>query len=135
MKRLFCALALALLIATPLYAANEQQAENIAGKMAIKFGRGITNMATAVVEIPKQTVLMGRDMGPVGVLVGPFSGVVMTVYRAVIGATETAFFMVPAPGYYDEMIDPEFVWAGWGPKHQQKVTDEPEPQEQEQPAP
>lgn len=122
MKRLFCAAAVVLLLTTNLYAATEQQAESITGKMAVKFGRGITNLVTAVVEIPKQTVLMGRDMGAVGYLVGPFSGVLMTSYRAVIGVAETVFFMVPAPGYYDEMIDPEFVWAGWESKRQQPVT-------------
>lgn len=122
MKRLFCAAAVVLLLATNLYAATEEQAESITGKMAVKFGRGVTNLVTAVVEIPKQTVLMGRDMGAVGYLVGPFSGILMTGYRAVIGVAETVFFMVPAPGHYDEMIDPEFVWAGWEPKRQQPVT-------------
>jgi hypothetical protein len=37
----------------------------------------------------------------------------MTLYRAFIGTTETVFFVVPAPGYYDPMIDPEFVWQDW----------------------
>ena len=123
MKRVLCALTLSLLVATQLHAANQEQPENIAGKMAIKFGRGVTNIVTAPIEIPKQTVLMGREMGGVGYLVGPFSGILMTGYRAIIGITETVFFMVPAPGYYDEMIDPEFVWAGWEAKPQPMVTD------------
>ena len=119
MKRLLCAVALLLVCATGAYATSEQQPEAITGMMAAKFGRGVTNIATAVVEIPKQTVLMGRDMGPVGYLVGPFSGLLMTGYRAIVGVTETVFFMVPAPGYYDPFIDPEFVWAGWeAPKRQ-----------------
>lgn len=123
MKRVMCAVALALLFATQACAANEQQPENIAAKMAVKFGRGITNIVTAPVEIPKQTVLLGRDMGGVGYVVGPFSGILMTGYRAIIGVAESVFFMVPAPGYYDEMIDPEFVWAGWEPKRQASVAE------------
>ena len=37
----------------------------------------------------------------------------MTLYRAFTGIIETVFFLVPQPGYYDPMIDPEFVWNGW----------------------
>lgn len=118
MKRVLCALALSLLVTTQVHATNEQQPENITGKMAVKFGRGVTNIITAPIEIPKQTILMTRDMGVAGALVGPISGLVMTGYRAIIGVAETVLFMVPAPGYYDEMIDPEFVWVGWGPKQQ-----------------
>jgi putative exosortase-associated protein (TIGR04073 family) len=116
MKKVFCAAALLLLLAVNASAAEEQRPESITGKMAVKFGRGVVNITTAVGEIPKQTVIMGRDMGAVGYVVGPVSGIVMTMYRAIIGATEMIFFVVPAPGYYDEMIDPEFVWEGWGPK-------------------
>lgn len=128
MKRLFCALALVLLVTTQVHANNEQQPENIASKMAVKFGRGITNIITSPLEIPKQTVLMTRDLGFPGVLVGPFGGVLMTGYRAIIGVAETVFFMVPAPGYYDEMIEPEFVWQGWGAKEPQPMVTEPAPQ-------
>jgi len=121
MKRVFCALALLLLVTTQAHASNEQQPENIASKMAVKFGRGITNIVTAPIEIPKQTVLMTRDLGFPGVLVGPFGGILMTGYRVVIGVAETVFFMVPAPGYYDKMIEPEFVWEGWGAKEEPKL--------------
>lgn len=119
MKRVFCAAALLLMLAVNASAAEEQRPESITGKMAVKFGRGVVNITTAVGEIPKQTVIMSRDMGGVGYVVGPVSGIVMTMYRAIIGATEMIFFVVPAPGYYDEMIDPEFVWQGWGPKSAQ----------------
>jgi putative exosortase-associated protein (TIGR04073 family) len=127
MKRLFCALALVLLVTTQLHASNEQQPENITSKMAVKFGRGITNLATSPIEIPKQTVLMTRDLGFPGLLVGPFGGVLMTGYRAIIGVAEIVFFMVPAPGYYDKMIEPEFVWEGWGAKEEPALL-EPAPQ-------
>lgn len=123
MKRVLCAVALALLVTTQASAANEQQPENIAAKMAIKFGRGVTNIVTSPIEIPKQTVLMGREMGGVGYVVGPFSGLLMTGYRFIAGATEAIFFMVPAPGYYDSLTDPEYVWVGWGAKRQQSVTE------------
>lgn len=97
-------------------ATADQQPEMIAEKMAIKFTRGITNTFTSVVELPKQTILTGRDMGPVGYIIGPLKGVGMTFYRGVIGVAETLFCMVPQPGYYDPMMDPEYVWQGWEPK-------------------
>ena len=32
------------------------------------------------------------------------------------GVVEAVFCMVPQPGYYDPMMDPEYVWQGWEPK-------------------
>ena len=78
----------------------------IAEKMAVKFTRGIANTATCIVELPKQTMLTVRDMGGVGYVVGPAKGVIMTLYRGIIGMTEALFFLVPQPGYYDPMIEP-----------------------------
>jgi len=94
----------------------DQQPETIAEKMAVKLTRGVTNAATCIVELPKQSVLTVRDMGGAGYVVGPLKGVVMTLYRGFIGMTEAAFFLVPQPGYYDPMIDPAYVWEGWEPK-------------------
>ncbi|MGB9080584.1 MAG: exosortase system-associated protein, TIGR04073 family [Desulfuromonadaceae bacterium] len=100
----------------PGLATADQQPEMIAEKMAIKFTRGVTNAVTSIVELPKQTLMTGRDMGPVGYVIGPLKGVGMTVYRGVIGVVEAVFCMVPQPGYYDPMMDPEYVWQGWEPK-------------------
>jgi putative exosortase-associated protein (TIGR04073 family) len=94
----------------------EQQPEMIVEKMAIKLTRGVANTFTSIVELPKQTVLTVREMGPVGYVVGPLKGIGMTLYRGFIGVAETVFFLVPQPGYYDPMIDPAYVWEGWEPK-------------------
>jgi putative exosortase-associated protein (TIGR04073 family) len=110
-------LLLAVLLIMPLSAFAEQQPEMIAEKMAIKFSRGVANTFTGIVELPKQTILTGRDMGVVGyVVVGPLKGIGMTLYRTLIGFTEAIFFAVPQPGYYDPTIDPAYVWQGWEPK-------------------
>jgi putative exosortase-associated protein (TIGR04073 family) len=113
---LFAALLLVCIVTVPSMVRAEQQPEMIGEKMAIKFVRGITNTATSIVELPKQTILTGREMGPVGYVVGPLKGVGMTMYRAFIGAVEMVFFLVPQPGYYDPTIDPAYVWQGWEPK-------------------
>lgn len=113
---LFSALLVALVVLTAPAVRAEQQPEMIGEKMAVKFVRGITNTLTCIVELPKQTILTGRDMGPVGYVVGPIKGVGMTLYRGFIGAVEAVFFAVPQPGYYDSTIDPAYVWQGWEPK-------------------
>lgn len=115
MKTLFMAAALivATMVSTPADATEIPKPESIAEKMSFKLVRGATNIFTSIVELPKQTILTGRNHGAVGYVVGPIKGVGMTLYRGFIGLTETVFFMVPQPGYYDPMIDPEFVWHGW----------------------
>ncbi len=95
------------------FAQETPRAETVVEKMAFKLTRGVTNVATAVVELPKQSYLTVRDRGSVGYVVGPLKGIGMTLYRVLIGSVETVFFLVPQPGYYDPMIDPEYVWNGW----------------------
>ncbi|MBJ6726067.1 exosortase system-associated protein, TIGR04073 family [Geomesophilobacter sediminis] len=107
---------LLMLIATASFAQESQQPEAITEKMAFKLVRGVANVATSIVEIPKQSYLMVRDRGRVGYVVGPIKGFGMAFYRLLSGVTETVFFAVPQPGYYDPMIDPEFVWQGWSEK-------------------
>lgn len=104
---------LLLCLVAPGFAQDSAKPENIVGKMAYKATRGVTNVVTSVAEIPKQTILTIRDQGAVGYVIGPLKGVGMTVYRGLLGSLETIFFMVPQPGYYDSMEDPEFVWNGW----------------------
>lgn len=117
---------LTVMLALPIAAHADQQPEMIVEKMAVKFTRGITNTVTSVVELPKQSVLTVREMGGLGYVVGPLKGIGMTLYRGFIGLTETAFFLVPQPGYYDPMIDPAYVWEGWEPKRE---TSAPLPEE------
>ena len=109
-------LLLAVLLMMPFAAKAEQLPETIAEKMAIKFSRGVANTFTSIVEIPKQTILTSREMGGIGYVYGPLKGIGMTFYRGIIGLTETIFFAVPQPGYYDPMITPTYVWEGWEPK-------------------
>ena len=96
-----------------VFAQEGQRTEVVVERMAFKFTRGVTNAATCFVELPKQTYLTSRDRGAVGIVVGPLKGIGMTIYRAFAGVAETALFLVPQPGYYDSMINPDFVWKGW----------------------
>jgi len=109
-------LLLIIIFATSSFAMEGQQPEAITEKMAFKLVRGVTNVATSVVEVPKQSYLMVRDRGRIGYVVGPLKGLGMAFYRLLSGVTETVFFAVPQPGYYDPMIYPEYVWQGWEEK-------------------
>lgn len=115
---LFLTLLVMIALAAPISAFADEQPEMIAGKMAMKFTRGMANSVTGIVELPKQTILTVREMGGVGYVVGPLKGIGMTVYRTLIGAGEMVFFLVPQPGYYDPMIDPAYVWEGWETKRE-----------------
>ena len=97
----------------PSFAQETLRSDAVVEKMAFKLVRGLTNVGTSIVEIPKQSYLMVRDRGKIGYVVGPLKGFGMGFYRALIGSVETIFFMVPQPGYYDPIIDPEYVWNGW----------------------
>jgi len=100
-------------VAASVFAQEAQRSDVIVEKMAFKFVRGVTNAATCIVELPKQTYLTVRDRGGIGYVIGPLKGIGMTLYRAFTGASETALFLVPQPGYYDSMISPDYVWKGW----------------------
>jgi len=110
-------LMLLMLSATASFALEGQQPEAITEKMAFKLVRGVANVTTSLGEIPKQSYLMVRDRGNIGYLIGPLKGMGMAFYRLFAGVTETILFAVPQPGYYDSMIDPEYVWQGWEEKH------------------
>ncbi len=82
-------LLLLMLCATTCFALEGQQPEAVAEKMAFKLVRGVANVTTSVVEIPKQSYLMVRDRGRIGYLVGPLKGMGMAFYRLFAGVTET----------------------------------------------
>lgn len=106
-----------LVTTVPVNAADGPPSDIVIEHMAVKLVRGITNIATCVVELPKQTYLTVNEEGAIGYIIGPLKGIGMTMYRALMGAGETVLFMVPQPGYYDSMIDPNYVWNGWNAQH------------------
>lgn len=115
-KATLLSLLLLMMFSTASFAFEGQQPEAIAEKMAFKLVRGVANVATSLVEVPKQSYLTIRDRGGIGYVVGPLKGAGMAFYRLFAGITETVFFAVPQPGYYDSMIYPEYVWQGWEEK-------------------
>jgi putative exosortase-associated protein (TIGR04073 family) len=79
--------------------------------MMTKAARGITNVATGWVELPKQIYTTSKVDGTArGIFIGPFKGMGMMLVRTVAGAGELLTFFVAYPGFYDPYFDPGFVW-------------------------
>lgn len=86
------------------------------GRMQHKLGRGLTNMFTGVVEIPKNVSREWRRTDPAtGVIVGGVKGIGWAATRVAVGAFETVTFPVPVPPNYEPLMQPEHplpdVWG------------------------
>ena len=80
-------------------------------QIGTKFVRGVANLATGWVEIPKQIYVVGTSEGWVaGALRGPFDGLGMFAARTIAGAYEILTFPIPVPPNYQPMLSPEYVW-------------------------
>ncbi len=77
-----------------------------------KLVRGITNMVTSPIEIPKQVIITTKDRGAIGPVLGILKGLGMTFMRAGIGAWETISFPLPnsLSGDFAPILKPEYVW-------------------------
>lgn len=97
------------LTATSVPAAAEEP--GVAQQIGTKFVRGVANLTTGWVELPKQIYVVGTNEGWVaGALRGPFDGLGMFAARTIAGAYEILTFPIPVPPNYQPMLSPEYVW-------------------------
>lgn len=83
----------------------------LAQQIGTKFVRGVANLTTGWVEIPKQIYVVGTNEGWVaGALRGPFDGLGMFAARTIAGAYEILTFPIPVPPNYHPMFSPDYVW-------------------------
>lgn len=76
-----------------------------------KLGRGLANVATGVLEIPRTTELVTRKDGAIaGMTVGVVKGLWNVVVRELAGVYETVTFLIDAPKGFAPLVHPEFVW-------------------------
>ena len=79
-------------------------------KMGGKFWRGIVNVATGWVEIPKTLIVDSIEVDPfTGILCGLTIGTAKGVERTVVGALEVVTFWHEWPKEYAPIIQPEYV--------------------------
>ncbi len=90
---------------------EDRSSQDIVSGMGGKAGRGIANLATGWLELPKQIYVTSKEGGAAkGIFLGPLKGIGMTVVRTLAGAGELATFFIPYPGFYDPFIEPKYVW-------------------------
>ncbi|HBA87316.1 MAG TPA: exosortase system-associated protein, TIGR04073 family [Geobacter sp.] len=85
--------------------------QEVVDGMANKLVRGVANVGTGWLELPKQIYMTFKEEGVVkGMTVGPLKGIGMSLVRTVSGAGEAVTFFVAYPGFYEPYFDPAYVW-------------------------
>ena len=80
-----------------------------------KMGRGIVNVLTGWIEVPKQLHLGSQESNPItGIGAGLLKGAGLTVLRGGVGIFEALTFPIPYPkdfaSPYEEMALPDYAW-------------------------
>ena len=90
---------------------DDASPQEVVDGMANKIARGVTNIATGWLELPKQIYITCKEDGYAkGLTVGPMKGLGMTLVRTGAGIGETLTFPIAYPGFYDPFFDPSYVW-------------------------
>lgn len=87
-----------------------------AEKMMHKLGRGVVNVLTCWVEVPRNIAMEWERTDPAtGLVLGTVKGAGWGFARLATGVYETVTFPLPVPAGYEAMIEPEFVITDiWG---------------------
>lgn len=79
-----------------------------------KLGRGLANVFTGIVEIPKKVILTSKKENLAkGLTSGFMKGVQEGLVRTASGLYETLTFPIPSPADFEPMVIPEFVFEEW----------------------
>ena len=103
-------------MAGPAAADNMYRESSEVDSMMNKLGRGISNVLTGWVEIPKQVGKSVRELDPfTGLVVGTVKGIGWGYARTVTGVYEVLTFPFPTPANYSPLLEPEFIVQDmWG---------------------
>lgn len=79
---------------------------------AKKLGRGLANILTGWIELPKNIYYVSVQDNPLaGLTIGLAKGIGMTIVRTGAGIYEVATFPFPIPEDYGPVLQPEFVFS------------------------
>ncbi len=79
---------------------------------AKKLGRGLANILTGWVELPKNIYDVSVEENPLaGLTIGLAKGIGMTIVRTGAGIYEVVTFPFPIPEDYGPVLEPEFVFS------------------------
>lgn len=95
--------------------AHADEPHALGDRISGKLIRGMVNLSTGWIEVPRQIYEVGTHEGWVrGLLRGPFDGIGMFFARTVAGVVETATFPVPLPTY-KPLLTPTYAWESEDP--------------------
>jgi putative exosortase-associated protein (TIGR04073 family) len=102
--------------AQPMASTELERENSDINKMFHKLGRGVVNVLTGWVEIPKTIAKEWTKTDPItGTVTGAFKGVVVAIARTFVGFYEVISFPFPVPSDYQVIMEPEFVLPTvWG---------------------
>lgn len=85
-------------------------------KMFTKMGRGIVNVLTGWIEIPKNVAREWRETDPfTGLILGTIKGIGWGFGRTISGVYEIITFPFPIPRNYEPLMMPEYILPSiWG---------------------
>ena len=90
--------------------AQADESPALSDRISGKLIRGMVNLSTGWIEVPRQIYEVGTHEGWVrGLLRGPFDGIGMFFARTAAGALEAATFPVPLPTY-NPLLMPAYAW-------------------------
>ena len=104
-------IAVAILFVVSFASTSFADAQEVTKGMGHKLYRGIGNVSTGWVELPKAIYNVGKENPLLGLTWGPIKGSFKTVHRTAVGGIETGTFLFPVPNNYNEpLIQPEFAF-------------------------
>ena len=87
-------------------------ASSYAQDPAKKLGRGLANILTGWIELPKNIYDTSVEDNPLaGLTIGLAKGVGMTIVRTGAGIYEVVTFPFPIPEDYAPVLEPEFIFS------------------------
>jgi putative exosortase-associated protein (TIGR04073 family) len=105
----------AVTVAVLLLVMNAEAGEGVNGYLGgstRKLGRGVSNIATAPLELIRTPYLVTQQEGSMaGATVGLIQGVGAVIVRELAGVVEVATFFLPFPHGFQPLVKPEFIYA------------------------
>lgn len=101
-----------LIIAVVMVAVLALATTSYAQDPAKKLGRGLANILTGWIELPKNIYDVSVEENPLaGLTIGLAKGIGMTIVRTGAGIYEVVTFPFPIPEDYGPVLEPEFVFT------------------------
>ncbi|HOE63912.1 MAG TPA: exosortase system-associated protein, TIGR04073 family [Candidatus Sumerlaeota bacterium] len=117
-KKLFVVLMVGMvaLLAASGYADDMTRSKSEANSMMHKCGRGIVNVLTGWMEVPKNIAVEWKKTEPfTGTIMGTIKGLGWGVGRTATGVYDIITFPLPIPEGYKPLMEPEFILPDlWG---------------------